>query len=204
MKKLFKNKPIWLIVGILLVLSCISLVMALMTKSTPKVTNEFTLAEVTCQIHESLLKTDGTTETSDGTSHTGVSKKNEIKVENTSNIDAYIRVRLVSYYVDENNKIIGKDCPVPTFVPNNSYWIADSTNNTYYYKSPVTTGATTENLIASGSGIVLETIDGTAADSYEHLYQVVDVIAEAVQAEPSNAVTSVWSITVGTDGTLSK
>lgn len=209
MKKLLKNKSLknksaWLIPGLLLVLSCISLVWALMTKSTPKITNEFTLAEVTCQIHENVEKMDGSSDTTDSTLHTGIVKKNDITVENTSNISAYIRVRLVSYYVDENNNIIGKDCPVPTFVPNSSYWISDSTNNTYYYKNPVAAGAKTEDLITPGSSIVLKKVDGTASDSYEYLYQVVDVIAEAVQAQPSNAVSNVWNVSVGTDGILSK
>ena len=204
MEELIKNRKVWLLAGLIFVLFSISLVMALMTKSTPKVMNEFVLAEVECTIHENVTKTDSTTDQSDATAHTRVAKKTDVTVENKSNINAYIRVRLVSYYVDQDNKIVGKNCSVPTFVPNSSYWIVDSAQNTYYYKYPVAAGGLTEDLLASGSEIVLGTVEGTDADSYEYLYQVVVITAEAVQAEPQSAVSAIWSVTVGADGTLSK
>ncbi len=204
MKKFIQSYKVWLLAGLVFVLFSISLILAMMTKSTPQVQNEFMLAEVECKIHESLNLEGGTTDNTDAAVHTGVVSKADVKVENASNIDAYIRVRLVAYYVDDDDNVVGKVCSVPTFVPNNSYWIADSDEDTYYYKYPVAAGQYTEDLIASGSVIELAKLDGTDTDTYEHLYQVVDVIAEAVQAEPASAVTSVWNVSVNDDGTLTK
>ena len=68
-------------------------------------------------------------------------------------------------------------------------WIAGQ-NHTYYYPHPVDSESVTEMLCEP---IALEQIrldDGTTA------YQVLEVIGEAVQAEPFSVTQEAWGVTV--------
>ncbi len=193
------NLSVKAVLPVLAVLAAIfsyTLVLALMTKKTPKIENEIHLAEVTCKIHE---KVNGKTTEETSSEVTGITVKNSVTVENTGNIDAYIRVRLVSYYVNEDGDPIGESCEVPAFVANSAYWAADTANDTYYYKTAIAPGVQTENLVASGSTIALTSKTVGA----ETVYQVVEVLAEAVQSEPDDAVSAVWNVTVS-NGSISK
>ena len=77
------------------------LTLAFMFKKAEK-TNRFIPAEVSCAVRE---KTDGSEVT--GIAAVG-SEKSDIRVENTGNVKEFIRLRLVSYYVDSNGDIAGK------------------------------------------------------------------------------------------------
>lgn len=149
-------------------------VVAYMVKRTQFKENTFTPAVVTCELHE--VKNADTT------------KKTSITVENTGNVDAYLRVRLVSYWVDDAGDIVSKPSQVPVFTPGPG-WMAGS-DNTYYYQMPVSPGNSTYELL--GSVITL-----TSAEGYR---QVVEVFAEAIQAQPASAVTGSWGVTLNGSG----
>lgn len=150
-------------------------VVAYMVKRTQFKENTFTPAVVTCELHE--VKNADTT------------KKTSITVENTGNVNAYMRVRLVSYWVDPaTGAIAAKPSPVVSFTPGLG-WVAGS-ENTYYYQAPVAPGDTTNELL--GSEITLTSLDG--------LVQVVEVFAEAIQAQPASAVTGSWGVTLNGSG----
>lgn len=151
-------------------------VVAYMIKRTQFQENTFTPAVVTCELHE--VKNADTT------------RKTSITVENTGNVNAYMRVRLVSYWVDPaTGAIAAKPSPDVSFTPG-SGWVAGSGGNTYYYQAPVAPGDTTNELL--GSEITLTSLDG--------LVQVVEVFAEAIQAQPTTAVTDSWGVTLGSSG----
>lgn len=150
-------------------------VVAYMVKRTQFKENTFTPAVVTCELHE--VKNAETT------------RKTSITVENTGNVNAYMRVRLVSYWVDPaTGAIAAKPSPVVSFTPG-SDWVAGS-GNTYYYQAPVAPGDTTYELL--GSAITLTSLDG--------LVQVVEVFAEAIQAQPTTAVTDSWGVALSSSG----
>jgi hypothetical protein len=152
-------------------------VVAYMVKRTQFKENTFTPAVVTCELHE--VKNADTT------------KKTSITVENTGNVNAYMRVRLVSYWVDPaTGAIAAKPSPVVSFTPGLG-WVAGS-GNTYYYQAPVAPGDTTYELL--GSAITLTSLDG--------LVQVVEVFAEAIQAQPTTAVTDSWGVTLSSSGNV--
>lgn len=144
-------------------------------------TNTFVPAQVSCVVHE---KMDG----QEVTGNTAVGKeKSEIRVENTGNIKAFIRVKLVSYYVDENGSIIGTSSNYPDITTKND-WIAKE-NHTYYYSNPVDPSGKTK-LLCDPVTLEKTQIDGKT------VYQVLEVFAEAIQAEPTSAVEGAWGITI--------
>lgn len=145
-------------------------VIAYMFRQTEYKKNQFTPAQLSCEV----------VETFDGT------QKSSIQVRNTGNIDAYLRVRLVSYWVDAEGNIIAKPSEMPEFTPAEG-WIPGS-YDTYYYRVPVAPNELTNNLLSAP--ITLES------------GQVVEVFAEAIQSEPNGAVTSSWGVTVGADGNI--
>ena len=69
-------------------------------------------------------------------------------------------------------------------------WIRDEDNDTYYYTKKVAPDAFTTTLLDS---------DITLRLSSEGYRQVVEVFAEAIQAEPDEAVTSSWGVTIAND-----
>ena len=146
-------------------------------------TNRFIPAEVSCAVREKLDNNEVT-----GTDAVG-GEKADIRVENTGNVKEFIRLRLVSYYVDSNGNITGMAASqYPNLTLKNS-WIAGE-NHTYYYPHPTEPGNST--------GILCEpvTLGQTRLENGNTVYQVIEAIAEAVQAEPVSAVREARGITV--------
>lgn len=147
---------------------------AYMITRTSREENQFTPADVACAVAETF----------DGT------YKSSITIKNTGNIDAYIRVRLVTYWVSKDGNILSKPSkPLEiSLAPN---WFQKGMN-TYYYVSPVSPSDSPVELL--GNAITLAEEDGS--------YQVVEVFAEAIQALGTTdvgdtpAVTNAWGIGV--------
>ena len=111
---------------------------------------------------------------------TNSNKKTEIIVKNNSTgVPVYIRVALVANMIDEAGNVTGA-ADVPTFTLGEN-WIKGS-DGYYYYTEPVPVGESTGNLLQSP--MILD----------ENM-QVV-VLADAIQAEPTTAVTQAWDVTV--------
>lgn len=143
--------------------------------------NQFSVAEVGCRIEEAVSG-DGAAKTS-------------IKVQNTGNIDAYVRVQMVSYWVQDdgagNVHIVGEPSVMPEITPR-SGWLKGS-NNIFYYTRPVKAGVSdcwTEELLS----------EALALEVHEDGYlQVIEVFAEAIQSKPVTAVTDSWGVHVEGD-----
>ena len=166
-KKLMK----YLSLGLLAAAVLCGSVYAYMFRITNNVENVFVPAQVDCTVAEEF---DGTQKTS-------------VTVKNTGNIKAYIRVRLVSYWVNEDD-IVSKPSEMPV-VQVTDEWVSDTANNTYYHKKPVKSGEFTSELLRSEITLVSE-------DGYS---QVVEIFAEAIQAEPTDAVTAAWNVNLDSD-----
>ena len=162
---------------ILLVLLC-GTVFAYMFHQTNLQENQFTPASVSCVVHEQL---NGTGEYTSGTH--GADSKTSIKVENTGNIDCYIRVRFVSYWVNKDGQVMSKASEMPSIQVKNG-WAAGSCD-TYYYRSIVKPDTYTTELLAAP--ITLKT-------SEEGYFQVLEVFAEAIQSNPADAADQSWSL----------
>lgn len=112
--------------------------------------------------------------------------KSSITVLNVDDADkedvpCYIRVKLVSNIQDNHDNVLGA-APLQGFYLGND-WI-DGGDGCYYYKNVVAVGDSTSNLLAEGANIKLT--EG----------QVVEVLAEGIQAMPKQAVIDAWGQTI--------
>ena len=162
------KRSIVLVVSVLVLLLAVAGgTLAWLTANTGPVVNTFTPAHVTCQVDETF---DGTT-------------KSDVKVKNAGDIPAYIRVKLVTYRVNEAGQHIGGTAAIPPFTPG-ANWVEH--DGYYYYTRPVAPGQTPEtNLIDT---ITLSS-PYTDADGGK---QVIEVMAEAIQSVPDTAVKDAW------------
>ena len=152
---------------------------AWLTANTGNVANTFTPSNVACSVTENF---DGTT-------------KSNVNVTNTGDTEAYIRVKLVTYRVNDAGKHIGGTAEIPTFTLGTN-WV--KYGDYYYYTLPVAANrGTPANPLIGEPGIALKAYDD--ADGGK---QVVEVMAEAIQSKPATAVTQSWNVPVDDNGNL--
>lgn len=149
----------------------------LSTKDAP-ITNTFNPSKVACEVTENF---------------NGKVKSN-VNVENTGDTEAYIRVKLVTYRTNDQGQHIGGTASLPNFTLGKG-WV--KYGDYYYYTLPVAPKEKPEaDLISS---ITLESytdVDGG--------HQAIDVMAEAIQSVPEDAVKAAWGaeFSIGADGSL--
>ena len=159
------------IATVLLLALAIGGTVAWLTANATPVENTFTPSHVACEVNERF---DGET-------------KSNVNVTNTGDTDAYIRVKLVTYRVNEQGQHIGGTATIPPFAPG-ANWVED--DGYYYYTSPVKPGEKpAANLINS----IELTGSYNNADGGK---QVVEVMAEAIQSQPAKAVGEAWGVTI--------
>lgn len=175
-----KGRLTAMIVSVVLILAlAIGGTIAWMSTKTDSVVNTFNPSRVTCEVKEGF---DGKVKT-------------DVNVQNTGDIPAFIRVKLVSYRTNDAGDHIGGVAEAPSF-NFGAGWV--KYGDYYYYTKPVAPNAMPENNLANS--ITLE-------DSYKDAdggHQSIDVIAEAIQAGPEAAVKAAWGagFSIDTNGNL--
>lgn len=152
------------------------------------VENDFVPGKVACQVLEDF-----------GT-ESGTSVKRNVRVKNTGNTDAYIRVLLVFTWKDDAGNIFsnkpqeGKDYQI--VMDDLTNWIMQKSDAGvyFYYKKRVAPEEETRNLIESLYQIA--TVTGPEKGKYK---LSVDILADAVQADPPEAVADSWGVDVEND-----
>lgn len=159
------------------VLACVAVLLmgfvgsslAWLMDSTTEVKNEFVPGDVTPEVTEGF---DGNV-------------KSDVKIQNTGNVDAYIRAKLVFTWQNKAGEVLGV---APT---SNDYTISwtnegweEGSDGYYYYTSKVGSGEST-GVLATG---ITQKVPAPAEGYTLH----VEVLAESIQAEPSSAVTKAW------------
>lgn len=151
------------------------------------VENDFVPGKVACQVLEKF-----------GT-ESGAYVKRGVRVKNTGNTDAYIRVLLVFTWKDKDGNIFSnkpqndKDYQINM---DNMYltdWIMQESDTGvyFYYKKPVKPGKETDVLIES----LRQTAGVTGPENGKYKLSV-DILADAVQADPPQAVKDSWGVDV--------
>ena len=150
----------------------------LSTKSAP-ITNTFLPSHVSCSVTEEF---NGTT-------------KSNVNVTNTGDIDAFIRVKLVTYRVNDEEQHIGGIAKIPDFTPG-AGWVENG--DYYYYTKPVAPGTKPAAALISSIDLIGSYTDADGGK------QAIDVMAEAIQSVPEDAVQAAWGegFSIGTDGSL--
>ena len=168
------KRSLVLVVSVLVLLLAVAGgTLAWLIANTGPVINTFTPAQVSCKVTENF---DGTT-------------KSKVNVTNTSDISAYIRVKLVTYRVNAQGRHIGGTAMIPDFTPGTN-WVKNG--EYYYYTLPVAAGGKPANDLIDSNGINL--MKYTDADGGK---QVIEVMAEAIQSSPAEAVRQAWGVVPG-------
>ena len=144
----------------------------LSTKDGP-ITNTFTPSKVTCEVTENF----------DG--RTGV--KSNVNVKNTGTINAFIRVKLVTYRTNDKGYHIGGTASLPAFTLG-ANWV--KYGDYYYYTTPVAPNQKPETNLADSMTLIGSYMDTDGGK------QVIEVMAEAIQSSPTEAVGTAWGVTI--------
>lgn len=142
----------------------------LIDKDRPLV-NTFDPSKVTCEVQE---KFDGKV-------------KSDVNVKNTGDIDAFIRVKLVTYRTNNAGQHIGGTAALSQFTLG-ANWV--EYNGYYYYTLPVAPGDMPATKLTDSM---------TLTESYDDAdggHQSIDVMAEAIQSVPAEAVGQAWGVSI--------
>lgn len=173
-----KIKRITTVVTVLLLVALAGTVVAYMVHRTASKQNEFHFANISHQVN---ISGSGNIRTS-------------LTVENTGEMDVYVRVRFVSNWVNGTG-LMAKPSEIPVVADlDTDNWIYDATNYTYYYKHKLEVDGETPDLLGDGT-ITLKV-------SSEGYNQTFEVVSEAIQAEPYAAVNEAWGATVDANGVI--
>ena len=156
--------------------------LAWLTAHTSAITNTFTVATPGVKIEEGFDK----------------QTKSNVRVKNTGEVEAYIRVALVPTWEDENGNAVAEPASLDDLSitwGNSGKWLK-GTDGYWYYKEPVAPGGRT--------AVLLEKATVTTENGYQMNLQV---MADSIQADPTRAVTAMWGkdkggAVTGVDGTM--
>ena len=147
--------------------------------------NIFQASSVSCTVLE--YDESGTVPFESGVS----TKKTNVRVKNTGDIPAYLRAAIVVTWQDADGNILGQ-VPVSgvDYVMEfnlDSRWSQNDTDGFFYCSSPVSAGSESDILIEHCYPVEAKVPDGYRL--------VVEIMAEAIQSEPADAVTKAWGMT---------
>lgn len=170
-----------LIATILLLALTIGGTLAWLSASTGPIVNKFLPSEVTCKVEEKFDEKNGV--------------KTNVNVTNTGNIDAFIRVKLVTYRTNDKHQHIGGTATLPTFTLGEGW---KEYNGYYYYTEPVAPGDKPATNLTNSMQLAKSYGDADGG------MQAIDVIAEAIQSKPVDAVQEAWGtgFTIDENGNL--
>lgn len=152
---------------------------AYLTDGTERVVNAFEPVEVTCAVTETFAN----------------NVKSNVGVQNTGDVDAYVRVAVVINWVDAEGNVLGE---VPDGygyelvggLPASEKWL-EGDDGYWYYADPVGSGMTTgESLIDS----IEPTFSG---EGVQECFLSVEILSGAIQAEPAGAFNEAWGASSG-------
>lgn len=161
------HKGMTALVAVVLVFCCtVGVTLAWLFTQTEPVTNTFTPASVTTEVHEDDFN--------------GGTKRN-VKVKNTGNTDAYIRAAIIYNWADADGNIYAKPVAEGDYTLSTGSKWNPGDDGYYYYSGIVNPGDPTENLIDSLSK------NDTPADVPSIYDLQVTILAEGIQAKGADS-----------------
>ncbi len=163
-----------------------SVTLAYLLAETEPVINSLNAAVVACEVQESSF--DGNV-------------KKEVSIQNTGEVDSYIRAMVVATWMSEDGTKVAAQSPqaetdYTMIYATGTAWQRGA-DGFWYYTLPVAVGERT--------GILIESCEiNEGATIPEGFYLSVEVIASAIQSTPATAVLEKWDSGVGNvdNGTL--
>ena len=127
-------------------------------------------------------------------------EKTNVFFTNTSDFPVYVRARIIENWTDkEGNVVAGTPDEVKSYqvdrsvLPANTDWF--KVGDYYYYTKPVAANG-------GETSVLLDRYAVTYPEGHNY-YWLVDVLAETVQAVPTDAVVDIWPVAVSGDGIIS-
>ena len=146
--------------------------LAYLADRTPEVVNTFTPSKIETNIEEKFES----------------NVKTNVRIQNTGDVDAYIRARIVVTWQDKNGNVLGEK-PVSgtdyTMKQTLGKWYQK--DGLYYYKGRVSSGGYTAYLIDRCEPLKAAPVEGYTLH--------VEILAEAIQADPDAAIKDAWGVT---------
>lgn len=178
-----RTRSLLLIAALLLLLGLgIGSTVALLQTRTPEVRNEFTYGNVSSKVLESF-----------GDEYGAYIKRN-VRVQNTGNTSAYIRVLLVFTWKDADGNVFvnrpeeTKDFRINLNLDDDWILVKNEIGAYLYYKYPVAPGAETPILIDS----LRQSAGVTGPENGKYALSA-EIITDAIQANPPDAVQEAWA-----------
>lgn len=157
--------------------------LAYLSNKTQKIENVFQPSQVTSKVVED--------------SFDGVKKQN-VKIQNTGDIAAYIRAEFVVTWMDSEGNVLPdvpeKGADKDYRIDINKEWIEK--DGYFYWPNVVEAEKITDNLIDEATALKSKTVNDIT------YYVSIEIVSSAIQAKPSTAVEQAWGMTVDTDGKL--
>lgn len=199
MKRFNLKSAIIFVSAALILLGAVGGALAYVYTLTESVNNEFTPSVVACAVVE------GSADPVTGSVVNTGSVKSDVKIKNTGDTEAYIRVAVIVNWANaDGNKFWAvkpvKDTDYTIGFDLTGNWI-DGGDGYYYYSSPVKPGDLTGILINEAK--LKDGVTPPVGYDDTQYYLSVEVTASAIQSTPASAVSNKWGVTVS-DGKLSK
>lgn len=134
--------------------------------------------------------------------------KSNVLLKNTGTVETYLRAKVLIYYEDNEGKVIGdipqegQDYEIIWGDEIDTQWLKDSSGY-YYYRNPVKCSEK-NNGVPGETSVLIKECRPKQTDKAKNCHLVVDILAQAVQADPKAAVEDAWGsqVAVKEDGTL--
>ena len=174
--KVRMNRATVLLMAILMLIGVVagSTVAYLITK-TDGIANTFEYGKVSCEIHEDF---------------TDKTHKKDVQIQNTGNVNAYIRATYVINWLDKDGNVVASVPDGYSYDLNvnpDGKW--KEIGGYYYYPEPVAPGHLTDK------SLLTCTVKYSPDLENPEYTLSVEILATAVQSEPANAISEAWGVT---------
>lgn len=173
----FSGKSLTLIISLVALCAvAVGGTLAWLFDSSEKLENEFYIPDAKIDIEEKFVD----------------NEKTNVGVTNIGKTEVYVRVMLVETWRNSGDQVVAKpEGAVVNYEFGSDDW-KKGPGEYYYYTKPLDVGDTTPNLIDKATCTVPE---GAALMDLE-------VVAQAIQSTPKDAVEEAWGVEVDVDGNL--
>ena len=185
-----RKAPVALVAILVLLCCAVAGTVAFLVTKTDSVVNTFTPSKVTTYVEEEF---------------NGQTKSN-VKIQNTGDIDAYIRVAVIVNWADAQGNVYGEK-PVErtdytisynkTVQADGGQWIEGS-DGYWYYTKPVAP-STEDN--PQYTGVLIKSCEPAGQAPAGYALQVT-ILADGIQSKPDKVVNEVWKVVEVNDNQL--
>ena len=188
-----RKAPVALVAILVLLCCAVAGTVAFLVTKTDSVVNTFTPSKVTTDVEEEF---------------NGQTKSN-VKIQNTGDIDAYIRVAVIVNWADDKGNVSGTpvkdsdyvmDLNIDTGTTTNAPWFKGSDG--YYYCKTAVKSVKQDTKDCYTPVLIKSCIKATGAQAPAGYDLQVTILADGIQSKPDKVVKEVWKVVEVNDNQL--